>query len=191
MKLHGQYSNKLKRLNKNKAKHSRSHESTGVDNTDRQNIMTDLLRHNGLAFCVPWRDFFNKADDVCCCSFDVIFGLLFQSSCTILCHSITWFSPVSRLWVKLNAYNSFHYMYKFANFFISSPQTLGIWRWLPVNELLYLCLKIQCTWFNLSSKDNASYHSVWFPLSVNTGTAYNKTFIYRNDSLYFEHNLSR
>lgn len=47
------------------AKHSRSHESTGVDNTDRQNIMTDLLRHNGLAFCVPWRDFFNKADDVC------------------------------------------------------------------------------------------------------------------------------
>ena len=88
---------KLKRLNKNKAKHSRSHESTGVDNTDRQNIITDLLRHNGLAFCVPWRDFFNKADDICCCSFDVIFGLLFQSSCTILCHSITWFSPVSRL----------------------------------------------------------------------------------------------
>ena len=88
---------KLKRLNKNKAKHSRSHESTGVDNTDRQNIITDLLRHNGLAFCVPWRDFFNKADDVCCCSFDVIFGLLFQSSCTILCHSITWFSPASRL----------------------------------------------------------------------------------------------
>lgn len=27
---------KLKRLNKNKAKHSGSHESTGVDNTDRQ-----------------------------------------------------------------------------------------------------------------------------------------------------------
>lgn len=79
------------------AKHSRSHESTGVDNTDRQNIITDLLRHNGLAFCVPWRDFFNKADDVCCYSFDVIFGLLFQSSCTILCHSITWFSPESRL----------------------------------------------------------------------------------------------
>ena len=50
MKLHGQYSNKLKRLNKNKAKHSRSHESTGVDNTDRQNIMTDLLRHNGWLF---------------------------------------------------------------------------------------------------------------------------------------------
>ena len=69
----GQYSNKTQKAQQEQSKTFKSHESTGVDNTDRQNIMTDLLTHNGLAFCIPWRDFFNKADDVCCCSFDVIF----------------------------------------------------------------------------------------------------------------------
>lgn len=42
---------------------------------------------------LPWSDFLYKTDHIshCSCKF---FGFLFKSSCHILCHSITGFSPV-------------------------------------------------------------------------------------------------